>query len=174
MAAPHLRLVSHEVAPAPSERRAPPLSVIEGTPAPAEPDREWHWTPAGQLLPRTHRFDRIRLSRDKATKRWRELAGELDAATDQIAATDGSYEALGAWRTIAANAIIAPLGKSAAANLDRLRTKLALAAVLSGAPFRYGMMHEIGPGSPPATIAWGLLDHAVFQLIYQPMRGDSE
>jgi hypothetical protein len=155
-----LRLVSSVDAPAPSAgaRRRPHLVAIEGGGIPVDgpPEREaWRYAPNGHLLPRTGWRDRIKLPLWHATKAWRAIAKELDAATDAIAAAndedlDATWET---WVTIAIRAVQTPSNSRWA-----LRTKIALASVIAGEPFEHGSRLTSG-----GQVAFRLLDGVVFE-----------
>jgi hypothetical protein len=129
-----LRLVSDQPDLERGKPKSPKLAVIEGggEPAPSY-DPVWRQTPTGRLLPQTHKWRRIRLSLQYATKEWRARAGELERATDALsAANDCDLDAaLTHWRNVAARAITTE-------NPRAFREKVALAAIISDVPFTYG------------------------------------
>lgn len=103
--------------------RTPALQIIKGGGIdPWDEADIWRHTPSGKLLPRTHRWRRIRLSTWRATKEWRGLSAELDQATDAIASAQDAdlEEMLMAWRAVAAKVILC---KSAPADDYSLRLR---------------------------------------------------
>jgi hypothetical protein len=93
------------------------------------------YSPGGRRLPPLG-LDRIRLSCWRATKAWRTLALELEAATDALEAaldTEGCDAALDRWKEVA--------GVACAYRTARpgdLRAKIALVAAYCEIPFRHG------------------------------------
>ena len=146
-----LQLVIDQPAQEPTRARPPALRVIEGGGVDPETERRvWRYTPTGRLLPLTHRCDRISLSCHRATREWRNLSAALDHATDAVAeAREHELDsALDAWQKVA-TAVIAckavPHEGSGA-----LRTKIGLAAIVSGTPFTFGGLLD----NPQTLTAW--------------------
>lgn len=141
----------------------PPADNIEG-----------RLTPGGYLIPETG-LPRIRLSTHRASRAWREIARDLEAATDRIADKlapppegvtrlhEPDLDAVVlAWRRVAVSALIhRPI------RLQDMRALIGLAAVLSNSRFLYwGLNHP----RDASELAFGLLDRAAFSLIYAAER----
>lgn len=101
------------------------------------------YTPGGALLPPLDPrgiggYRRIRLDRWRATKAWRALSAELDAATDALqSAVEAESDVDGAldeWDAVALRVCCYPTKRP-----WDLRAKLALVAAIAGVPFEWGM-----------------------------------
>jgi hypothetical protein len=102
-------------------------------------------------MPRVSRNYRIRLSRVRVSKEWRDLAIALDKATDEVAqASPGRVDsAVKLWRKVASRAL-----ECRFVTPRTLRDRLKLASVLVGEPYVLA-----------ATLAHTPLQAAIEQLV---------
>jgi hypothetical protein len=174
----HLRLASDNAAPAAtarSEARAAKLREavrpVPYSPPPADDgsgDMPALYAPCGDLLPPLHRFRRIRLDTHRATKAWRALAGELEAATDALAAAveepgadvDAAYAQ---WREVAARAL-----DYRTPRISDMRRLIALAAILAGERFAHGGLEHFNTRN---EAVFAMLDRAAFRVAMAHEKG---
>jgi hypothetical protein len=154
-----LRLATFNAEPlaAPSTS-APTLAIYNRNPW--ADSREQHRTPSGRLLPPLHRYDRIHLRTQHATKAWRVLADRLEAANLALvdATPSNVEERLDQWLAVA-KSILA----SRDAKPSDFRTLLDLVAMFAGCRRPHTVMHPGYQDSTSEEIAFSVLDWQLYR-----------